>query len=182
MTSDRRARAGRVCDAVKNGNFSTKDGRTPGTQQVRQPAQSQVLAVQLKPGLRYRLPDVAAKARVFVHNRDLLLRCASGGCLRLHDLITVEAMANPPVFELRERDLLASVIGVMALAHGDGATLEKLIKLSADVAAISGDSHCTALRALMRDGTLPRGCFGSRKGPSRRLEVLQRQAFHSDSS
>lgn len=182
MTSDRRARAGQGRPAVRDGSFTTKNERVPGTQQLRRPAQSQIVAVQLEPGLRYRLPAATANARVFVRDRDLLLRFESGGCLQLHDLITVETMANAPVLELRERDILASVIGVLALAQGDGATLAKLIKLSADVVAVSGDSHCAALRALMRDGILPRSCFRSRETLLKRTAVSQHRAFHSDSS
>lgn len=182
MTSDRRARAGQGRPAVKDGSFTKRDRQTSGVQQVPQPEENQALAVQLKPGARYRLPTSTASALVFVKDRDLLLAFDSGGCLQLCDLITIEAMANPPVFELGERDLLASVIGVLALAHGDGATLAKLIKLSIDVVSVFGDSHCAALRVLMRDGSLPRGCFRPRETSLQRPEVRHRQAFHSDSS
>ena len=182
MTSDRRVGAGQGRPAIKDGNFTTKNERAPGRQQVPQPAPDEIVAVQLRAGWRYRLPASADKARVFIRDRDLLLHFDSGGCLQLQDLITVEAMANPPVLELRERDLLASVIGVLALAQGDGATLAKLIKLSIDVVAVSGDSHCAALRALMRDGTLPRGCFRRRETSLQGPEVRRYQALHSDSS
>lgn len=130
-------------------------GHTPGCRVVRDPGAGGLNSQRLRPGCRYCLPEAALEARVSAVDRDLLLQLPHGGLLLLRDLITVEAMANPPVFEVGARDLPASLAAVLALAEGGGAPLWALYSRSPSPSPPPKRDLGPVIAALRRDGILP---------------------------
>ena len=94
------------------------------------------------------------RARVTPIERDLLLQLHHGGLLLLREVITVEVMADPPVFQIGAKDFQASLLAVLALADGGGATLQALCTGVARPAS-PPQGLGPAVRTLRRDGILP---------------------------
>ncbi|NIA68058.1 hypothetical protein HBA54_05590 [Pelagibius litoralis] len=167
MTSNRHPGFRELCSLDKDGRpAAAAIKRSPAARYVQEPQSGQSAGLRLAPGICYVLPGSARRATVSVKDRDLLLAFENGSRLQLRDLITIEAMARSPIFQLDGRDILASIVGVMALARGDGATLDRLVRLSSEVLAVSGSTFCTALQALLRDGRLPKACFAPGINPT----------------
>ncbi|WP_193367596.1 hypothetical protein [Pelagibius marinus] len=126
-----------------------------GCRDVRDPGAGGLNTQRIPPRCPYRLPASALQARVSAVDRDLLLQLPHGGLLLLRDLITVEAMADPPVFEVGARDLLASLAAVLALAEGGGAPLWSLYSRSPSPSPPPKRDLGPVIAALRRDGILP---------------------------
>lgn len=140
---------------------SARGARHPGTKpagaprEIADPGAGGLSGRRIRPGRRYVLPEAALHARVTPIERDLLLLLHHGGLLLLREVITVEVMADPPVFQIGARDFLASLLAVLALADGGGATLQALCTGVARPASSPPQGIGPALRSLRRDGILP---------------------------
>lgn len=122
---------------------------------MRDPGAGGLNSHRVRPGRRYRLPEAALQARVTPFGRDLLLQLRHGGLLLLRDLITVEAMADPAVFQVGARDLLASLVAVLALSEGGGFPLQALCAAPRCRSVVPPGELARNLAVLRRDGTLP---------------------------
>jgi hypothetical protein len=123
--------------------------------EIRDPGAGGLHSLRIHPGRRYRLPRCAFEALVTAVGRDLLLQLAGGGMVLLRDLISVEVMADPPVFEVGEHDLPAGLVAVLGLAGGGATPLCGLFSGSARQLLRAGVDLSGVLAALQRDGLLP---------------------------
>lgn len=123
--------------------------------EVRDPGAGGLNSQRIRPGRRYGLPEAALQARVTPFDRDLLLQLRHGGLLLLRDLITVEVMADPAVFQVGARDFLASLVAALALSEGGGASLQALCGRPCCRSLVPPRELVRTLAGLRHDGTLP---------------------------
>lgn len=148
----RRWLAGRIPDRPP---VFPKIARCRGLREIKDPGPGGLNSLRVRPGRRYRLPSCARDASLTVVERDMLLQLRHGALILLRDLITIEMMAEPAIFELGERDLPAHVMAVLGLADGGGTSLDGLVMRACRLPARSNKGLCAVLAALRRDGTLP---------------------------
>jgi hypothetical protein len=144
--------AGRVPDRPQ---VFPKIARCRSPREIRDPGPGGLNSLRVRPGRRYRLPGCARDASLTAGERDMLLRLRNGALILLRDLITIEMMADPAIFELGERDLPAHVMAVLGLADGGATSLDGLVTRACHLPVRSDQGFCAVLAALRRDGTLP---------------------------
>ncbi|MGF1594437.1 MAG: hypothetical protein ACFCUW_14225 [Kiloniellaceae bacterium] len=123
--------------------------------EVKDPGPRGLNSLRVRPRRRYRLPVCARDATLTALDRDMLLQLRHGGLILLRDLITIEVMAEPAIFELGEQDLPAHVVAALGLASDAGISLDGLLTQACQAPFRGDGGFCTVLAALRRDGTLP---------------------------
>ena len=85
----------------------------------------------------------------------MLLHLHYGRLVLLRDLITIEVMADPAVFEFGEQDLSARVLAMLAIADGGAVSLARLAARAHRLCRLEEKEFRAVLAALRWDGPLP---------------------------